>query len=60
LIGLKPALLLQHKMLADVRCGSKVRMAASNFNVRYAPESRHPMDGLERPLCAKTGREQVQ
>ena len=39
--GLKPASLLQHEILADVRVGQKQTCAAQKRHVRFTPESGH-------------------
>jgi hypothetical protein len=40
-LGVKPALLLQYELMADVRCGSKADMEARAVNVCFTPKNGH-------------------
>jgi hypothetical protein len=51
----KPASLLQHELMADVRYGSLADIEAHPRHVRFAPKSEHSLSALGCLLCAKSG-----
>src|SRR6516165_1489963 len=45
----------QHKLVADVRFGSKADIGAPSADVRFTPNSGHWNSVVECPLCARSG-----